>query len=234
MNLVRSAVAAYRNGAFIQGAKHRTYDIFYKTLFGDVLEINGQLMETSAHWPRPRSHLPGMWHEEPAFSTFTENVETGMAVADLGAGSGWFTLNACDRVQPTGSVTAFEADSSRVGSLKRNIQRNGYRNVQIVQTRLDEETTVADYCDEVDFAVIDVEGAELAALKGIPGVRDKSQPLQVLCEVHPSIITNESLRELYDWFDRYCFEIDCAPTGGSFDCDLSEVQDELHQVYARR
>lgn len=142
--------------------------------------------------------------------------------------------SACDRVRPTGLVTAFEADSDRVQSLKRNIQRNGYGNVRIVQTRLDEETAVQDYCDEVDFAIIDVEGAELSAFKGLPGVRDESRSLQVLCEVHPSIITDETLAELYDCFDAYGFEIDCAPMGGSFDHDPGDVRNELHQVYARR
>jgi precorrin-6B methylase 2 len=143
-------------------------------------------------------------------------------------------LNACDRVRPGGSVTAFEADPDRVGSLKRNIQRNGYENVRIVQTRLDEDTEVREYCDEVDFAVIDVEGAELAALQGVPGVWDESHSLQILCEVHPSIITDETLRELYDCFDAYGFEIACAPLGGSFEHDPEDVRNELHQVYARR
>lgn len=234
MDTLRSAIAAYRNGQLLRGAKLRSYDIFYRYILGDILEINGQLMELSGHWPRPRSHLPSVWHEEPAFSTFIENVETGMTIADLGAGSGWFTLNACDRVGPTGSVTAFEADQARVQNLKSNIQRNGYSNVRIIQTRLDEDTSVDDYCDEVDFAIIDVEGAELAALKGLPGVQDESHSLQVLCEVHPSIITDETLNELYDCFYAYGFEIDCAPLGGSFEYDPDEVQNELHQVYARR
>ncbi|QLG28681.1 hypothetical protein HUG10_14520 [Halorarum halophilum] len=175
-----------------------------------------------------------MWHEEPAFSTFIEDVETGMTVAVLGAGSGWFTLYACGRMRSTGSVTAFEADPAHVRSLKRNIQRNGFSNVCIIQTRLDGDTSVDDYCDEVDFAVINVEGVELTALKGLTGVRDESHTLQVLCEVHPSIIPDETLQELYNCFDAYGFEIDCAPLGGSFEHDPEEVQNELHQVYARR
>lgn len=234
MDLLRSAIAAYRNGAFLKGLKYRTYDIFYEALFGEVMEINGQLMETSGHWPRPRSHLPGVWHEEPAFSTFIENVETGMTIADLGAGSGWFTLNACDRVGPTGSVTAFEADPVRVQSLKRNIQRNDYRNVRIVQTHLDEDTAVDDYCDEVDFAIVDIEGYELGAIKGLPGIEQRSNPMQILCEVHPDELPGNSRQALYDLLEENGFNVSYGAMGGSFERNPEQVDDDIHQIYARR
>jgi len=234
MDTLRSALAAYRNGKFLRGAKLRSYDIFYKYIIGDLIEINGQLMETSAHWPRPRSHLPGVWHEEPAFSTFLENVETGMSVVDLGAGSGWFTLNACDRVRPGGSVTAFEADPDRVQSLKRNIQRNGYENARIVQTRLDEDTPVADHCDDIDFAIVDIEGHELGAIRGLPGLRQRSKPMQILCEVHPKELHGDSQQTLYSLLEENGFNIFYGEMGGSFGQNRDEVADNIHQIFARR
>jgi len=234
MGLLRSAISAYRNGALVEGTEYRCYDIFYRKLFGDIVEIHGQLMDTAGHWPRPRAHLPGTWHEEPAFSTFIENVENGMNVADVGAGSGWFTLNACDRVRPTGTVYAFEADSSRYQTLKRNLTLNEYENATVVRERIDEDTRVSEYCTDLDFAIIDVEGHEFGVLKGLPRIRDESNPLQILCEIHPTQLSGDTQERLYTLLEESGFDISYGNMGGSFGNEPKQVINELHQIYARR
>jgi arsenite methyltransferase len=51
------------------------------------------------------------------------NIAEGSVVADLGAGSGWFTIRLADRVRPTGKVYAEDLQPQMIEVIKRRVQR---------------------------------------------------------------------------------------------------------------
>lgn len=62
-------------------------------------------------------------------ATFRECLKPGMAVADLGAWIGYYTLLAASMVGDGGRVYAFEPDPANYALLEKNVRANGYRNV---------------------------------------------------------------------------------------------------------
>jgi FkbM family methyltransferase len=63
---------------------------------------------------------------------FAERLKPGMILYDLGANIGFFTLLAARLVGEAGRVFSFEPDSENAARLRRNIQRNGFTNVTVV------------------------------------------------------------------------------------------------------
>ena len=61
-----------------------------------------------------------------------ERLRPGMVFYDLGANIGLFTLLAARLVGGTGKVFSFEPDSENATRLRRNIERNGFTNVTVV------------------------------------------------------------------------------------------------------
>lgn len=59
-------------------------------------------------------------------------IQPGMAVADIGAGAGYHTLRLSPAVGPTGLVYAEDINESYVAGLRREAERRGLKNVQIV------------------------------------------------------------------------------------------------------
>ena len=55
-----------------------------------------------------------------------------MNVINIGANIGYFTLLAAREVGPDGKVFAFEPFPQTVELLKKNIDSNGYKNVQVI------------------------------------------------------------------------------------------------------
>ncbi len=64
--------------------------------------------------------------QEAATETLESLLNPGMAVVDLGAGSGYFSLVAAGRIQPGGRVHAFEPNQRSFHLLEQNISINGY------------------------------------------------------------------------------------------------------------
>jgi ubiquinone/menaquinone biosynthesis C-methylase UbiE len=56
-------------------------------------------------------------------------IAEGSVVADLGAGSGWFTIRLAARVGPNGRVYAEDIQPQMVSAIKLRVQRDGLRNV---------------------------------------------------------------------------------------------------------
>lgn len=131
----------------------------------------------------------GRRHEDSAFSLFKSLLKEGMTVVDAGANSGWFTLNACSAVGEQGKVFAFEPDERWFKALMDNIKLNGYTNVQAFQVALTDQVKVNQFVDKVDLINIDVEGSELAVLKGLKGIL--TWDAKIICEVHPWIPDKE-------------------------------------------
>lgn len=59
------------------------------------------------------------------------NIADGSRVADVGAGSGWFTIHLAQRVQSRGIVYAQDVQQEMVEAIRRRVQREGLRNVEV-------------------------------------------------------------------------------------------------------
>jgi ubiquinone/menaquinone biosynthesis C-methylase UbiE len=59
-------------------------------------------------------------------------IGDGSAVADVGAGGGWFTVRLARRVGPNGRVYAEDVQPQMIESIARRVQREGLRNVRTV------------------------------------------------------------------------------------------------------
>jgi FkbM family methyltransferase len=69
-----------------------------------------------------------------------ERLRAGMVFYDLGANIGLFSLLAARLVAPTGRVISFEPDPDTAARLERNIARNGYQNVTVIQAGVSSTT----------------------------------------------------------------------------------------------
>jgi ubiquinone/menaquinone biosynthesis C-methylase UbiE len=59
-------------------------------------------------------------------------IGEGVVVADLGAGSGWFTIRLAGRVGPNGIVYAEDIQRQMIDSITRRVERLGLKNVKTV------------------------------------------------------------------------------------------------------
>jgi ubiquinone/menaquinone biosynthesis C-methylase UbiE len=59
-------------------------------------------------------------------------IADGAAVADLGAGGGWFTIRLARRVGPNGRVYAEDIQPQMIESIHRRVEREGLKNVTLV------------------------------------------------------------------------------------------------------
>ncbi len=60
-------------------------------------------------------------------------IKPGVAVADVGAGSGWFTVRAAQRTGPAGTVYASDINPEAITYIKQRAAREGFANIQAVQ-----------------------------------------------------------------------------------------------------
>jgi FkbM family methyltransferase len=78
----------------------------------------------------------GGYHEgavEPKVQlALAEHLRPGMTFYDLGANIGFFTLLAARIVGDRGRVYSFEPDTETASRLRRNIQKNGFTNIAVV------------------------------------------------------------------------------------------------------
>ena len=159
-------------------------------------------------------------HERAFVAKF---VLPGMAVVDVGANAGLYTVIAAKRVGPSGRVIAFEPSPRELGQLRTHLRLNRCANVTIEEVALGEASgqgdlliidghetgsnsfhladgdaagarplrvairTLDDYYGQgqlsrIDFIKIDIEGAELSALRGATRVFRELQPV-LLCEI---------------------------------------------------
>jgi FkbM family methyltransferase len=72
-------------------------------------------------------------YERGKQETFAATIPSGATVFDVGAHAGFYTLLFARLVGPTGRVVAFEPSSRNVEFLRRHIELNKIRNVEIVE-----------------------------------------------------------------------------------------------------
>ena len=61
------------------------------------------------------------------------DIKPGKNVADIGAGSGWFTVRAAARVAPTGRVYAEDINSEAVHTIAERAEKENLRDIETVQ-----------------------------------------------------------------------------------------------------
>ena len=76
-------------------------------------------------------------------------IAPGKTVADIGAGSGWFTVRAARRVTETGSVFAVDINSEATRYIDKRAQKEGLHNVKIILSKSDDPQLPANTVDSV-------------------------------------------------------------------------------------
>ena len=83
--------------------------------------------------------LKGTW-EPYTTDVFSKVLREGTTVIDIGANIGYFTLLAASRVGESGKVFAFEPEPQNYALLVKNINVNGFKNVQPFQKAVSRST----------------------------------------------------------------------------------------------
>ncbi len=91
-------------------------------------------------------------------------IVQGKTVADIGAGSGWFSVRAARRVTPTGLVYALDISPEAIQYIQRRVQREGIGNVRVIHSKPDDPLLPAESIDAVLLLKTYHEVAEPVAL----------------------------------------------------------------------
>jgi ubiquinone/menaquinone biosynthesis C-methylase UbiE len=76
-------------------------------------------------------------------------ITPGKTVADIGAGSGWFTVRAARRVTETGSVYAVDINPEATRYIEKRAQKEGLHNVKTHLSKSDDPQLPANQIDSV-------------------------------------------------------------------------------------
>ena len=76
--------------------------------------------------------------EEPKRAVELIGIKPGMVIADVGAGTGYFTVMLSQRVGPEGKVYANDIQPKLLGILQDKIQKQKLTNIEVVQGRQDD------------------------------------------------------------------------------------------------
>lgn len=76
-------------------------------------------------------------------------IKEGKSVADIGAGSGWFTVRAAKRVGASGQVFAVEINQEFVDHINRRAQAEGFKNIRAILGKADDPTLPPNSVDAV-------------------------------------------------------------------------------------
>jgi ubiquinone/menaquinone biosynthesis C-methylase UbiE len=76
-------------------------------------------------------------------------IAPGKAVADIGAGSGWFTVRAARRVGPSGTVYAVDINPEAIRYLDQRVQKESVPNVKTILSKPDDPMLPKEALDAV-------------------------------------------------------------------------------------
>jgi cyclopropane fatty-acyl-phospholipid synthase-like methyltransferase len=76
-------------------------------------------------------------------------IKDGAAVADIGAGSGWFTVRAARRTGSTGKVYAVDINPDFLRHIRERAQHEGLRNIETILDKEDDPLLPANSVDSV-------------------------------------------------------------------------------------
>lgn len=183
-----------------------------KSPFLSLLDVEGFKIYASA-WDFEVSHqlLNDGGTERLTTGLLKQELRPGMAVADIGASSGYFTFLAASIVGDQGRVFAFEPDRGRFEMLHKGIEANGFANILAVRKAVFKKTGklklrlspdsrsrvvdavslddfVADWDDKMDFIKMDIDGGEPFALEGMNRVFRNNPGLKMIVEYDPACL----------------------------------------------
>jgi predicted methyltransferase len=76
-------------------------------------------------------------------------ISEGKSVADIGAGSGWFTVRAAKRVGTSGKVYAVEINPESIDHINKRAVSEGFKNIQTILGQTDDPTLRPNSVDAV-------------------------------------------------------------------------------------
>lgn len=76
-------------------------------------------------------------------------IAPGKNVADIGAGSGWFTVQAARRIGPTGTVYAVDINPEAISFIGRRVRNESLSNVKAILSKSDDPLLPKDAVDAV-------------------------------------------------------------------------------------
>jgi len=121
-------------------------------------------------------------HKEPnTLATFMSLLQSGMAVFDVGANIGLFTLVAASRVGAEGRVFAFEPTPLAFRRLLENVRLNGFTNITSLHSAVSDVVGIASFF--VNPAPEDSEGNSLFASAVAPDSSEITVPVATLDDV---------------------------------------------------
>lgn len=91
-------------------------------------------------------------------------IASGKGVADIGAGSGWFTVRAARRVAPSGTVYAVDINPEAIHYIDQRLQKESLQNVKTILSTPDDPKLSNDSVDAVLFLKAYHEVADPVAL----------------------------------------------------------------------
>lgn len=140
------------------------------------------------------------------------------------------TIHACAVGEEEGEI-AFFIDLQQTGysSINRPTNLSQIREIQVPIQRLD---SLISRDTEVDVIKIDIEGAELGALRGAIGILSRSRPT-VMFESAPSD-ANDAKKDLFDYFDQRHYVILVPNRLAHNDNGLTEAGFLESHLYPRR
>ncbi|HEY5884468.1 MAG TPA: methyltransferase domain-containing protein [Pyrinomonadaceae bacterium] len=76
-------------------------------------------------------------------------IRQGSTVADIGTGSGWFTVRAAQRVGSSGAVYAVDINQEYINHIKARAEKEGFSNIRPVLGKEDDPTLSANSVDSI-------------------------------------------------------------------------------------
>ena len=141
-------------------------------------------------------------------------ITDGKSVADIGAGSGWFTVRAAKRVGTTGQIFAVEINQEYINHINRRAAVEGFKNIRTVLGKADDPLLSPSSVDVVFLLKTYHEIAEPVALMrkvrsamkkgGLVGIIDRNgsgtdHGLDKDVVIRELKLAGFSLREQYDF-----------------------------------
>ena len=77
------------------------------------------------------------------------SIRAGSAVADIGAGSGWFTVKAAQRAGTSGTVYAVDINQEYINHIKSRAEKEGFTNIRPVLGKEDDPALPVNSVDSI-------------------------------------------------------------------------------------
>lgn len=167
----------------------------------------------------PKEESPEKFCYEPAVTTLIFNMlKKNHVFWDIGAARGYYTLLASKVIKEPWNIHAFEPGDFSSKVLKHNLNKFGVKaivNRYAVAERSDKDTEISgdDYAlslDQLpDMIKMDIEGAEISALKGMRKILSKKHPM-LFIEMHPKkikLMFREDHSFIFDLLSKFGYSI---------------------------